>query len=77
MSQIRIRTTGHFHLVEPGTGREAGPTPAQVEDTKFWREKMGEGLVVEVPVGDFLTEARKKAKTERNKMARADEDKSG
>ncbi len=70
MAQIRIKTTGQFHLVEPGLGREVGPTPAQVEDTKFWREKIAEGLVEIVPVGEFLTEARKKAKEEKNKMAR-------
>jgi hypothetical protein len=74
MAQLRIRATGAFCLSEPG-GAKIDQQPAQVEDTPFWRGMIRQGLAEEVPVGDFLAEARKRAKAERNKMANVDEDK--
>ena len=75
MGQIRVRTTGGFCISEPD-GAKMDQTPVQVEGTIFIRAKIAEGLLEEVPVGEFLTEARKKAKDEQNKMMMVAENKS-
>lgn len=46
-------------------------------DSAFWRDMIRQGLAEEIPVGEFLTEQRKKAKDGNDKMAKVAEDKGG
>lgn len=74
MGQIRVKATGAFCLSEPG-GAVVDQQPTQVADSAFWRQKIREGLAAEVPVGEFLTETRKMARQNKNKMAHEEENK--
>lgn len=75
MGQIRIRAI-RSTLSEPG-GAQVDETPQQVADSAFWRDMIRQGLAEEIPVGEFLTEQRKKAKDGNDKMAKVAEDKGG
>ena len=74
MAQIQIKARVSATLCEPG-GAQVDEQPQQVADSAFWRNMIRQGLAEEVPIGEFLTLQRKKAKDERNKMAQSAENK--
>ena len=76
MAQIQIKARVSATLCEPG-GAQVDEQPQQVADSAFWRNMIRQGLAEEVPIGEFLTLQRKKAKDAQDKMTKVPQDKSG